>query len=266
MDLLFKDLILRSPKFSRLNLGVQGSRGCWGIWIKLLWIAAEGWDDGSVAVGLWLEMMEGIAYNISDIFVGGWCGDRRDQWEELPSGSVCCSAEWQVCVSEVISQSHEQDCTACIRFAESILLPHLFRQIPSLLKKEERSHNKLKLSIKPKLCILLVTYSQVWRLKSRLKPSAPRPRVCIGPEIKTFFPQLFKTSKKWLQLFFVGSDAWRVVSLVPSSCTTTIFIEPWSEVRRNRSLSRTSGMAAPGRQSAMASRKANARGHGVTNN
>ena len=130
---------------------------------------------------------------------------------------------------------------------ESIRLPRLLGWIPSWLKSDARSQNRLKLSIKPKLWVGHVDWSQVWRLRILLKRSPPRPRVGIGPEIKTVFPVSFKTLKSKLKSLFVISDCLRDMSFEPT-WSTILVTEEGREGSRLRSLSRMTGTVAPGKQ------------------
>ena len=75
---------------------------------------------------------------------------------------------------------------------------------------------RLKLSMKLILRVEQVDCNHVWRLRILLKPSAPRAKVGIGPEIKTDFPQLLKKFKRSKKCVFVSSDCLQEVSLDPT--------------------------------------------------
>ena len=99
------------------------------------------------------------------------------------------------------------------------------------------------------LLVLVAAWSQVWRLRSLLKRPALRPRVGMGPDIKTDFSQLFKNFKRSLKSPFVSSDCCRAVSFDPT-CTITRFMEDGSDGISADSSPRMIETGAPGKQCA----------------
>ena len=181
-DLLLSDLIFKRPKFTGLEIRAGAKRVCRGTWIKLLWFTAAVRDDEPVAERLWWEIMVCMGK-----VAGGGGSDRWSLWGELVGGKVL----WAGLVGgeegtgqgvcDVNSHSGVADWTACCMLAASIRLPIQLGWTPSVLNREERFQNKLKLSIKPILWALQADWSQELRPRILLKRPAPRASVGRGP-------------------------------------------------------------------------------------